>query len=220
MECAEPVELVAREPVAVRELVGFFGEEVIFDHHLFERRKRHHHLKWDSAAKILVDIDHALINLSVVLKIIDKTVVEREPRNAHASGNSHRKRHDAHAPGPVLREVPQLTDQARRRLFGSRCFAAFEQHQECREDGERSQEGERDTEAHHPAEVLDRRYVAHRQRAERSDGGERGVEARREFADEGLQDQRFAARSVFGRGKLAVANDQVDRQRDGHDDQK
>ena len=84
MHRPDPVKLVPGEPIAFREgvLLGLVGKQVpvpkVFEEVVrgrLPRLKVEHHVKRRGAAQVLVDVDHALIDVGIVLEVVDEAVV-------------------------------------------------------------------------------------------------------------------------------------------------
>ena len=84
MHRANSVELVAGEPIAFREGVclGLIREQVAVFQIIKEvvsgilpRLKVENHVKGGGAAQMPVDIDHALVDVGIVLEVVDEAVV-------------------------------------------------------------------------------------------------------------------------------------------------
>ena len=95
--------------------------------------------------------------------------------------------------------------------------ASSEQRESARKEGEGSDEGHRETDAHHPAEIDDGLDAAEYERAEPDDGGECGVETGPGHVAHGQRHQLEVIQLRTVTPELPVAHREMDVHREGDD---
>ena len=200
-------------------LGGFRRRLVVEDAVLVEIEKD---LQRRGAAELAVDECESAIDFGVLAEVVDEAVLDGEPGHAEGADREQHRGGGEHQPAaPLGGEGEAAGDPPGEPAFRALAFGgagAPEQQHGGGKEGERGDEGDRESDAHHPPEVDDRLDAAEHQRAEADDGGERGVQAGPHHSPHRDGDQ--VAVREFGKVavKLAVAHREMDVHRDGDDE--
>ena len=176
-------------------------------------------IQGNGAAQLGIQQLHALVDLGGLVEIVDEPVLHLQAADARGCKRHHSRGHrqdggavPVHHPGEQTGHGGVGTGVAvRPARWPDQHHAGHHQEIEKQAQG--------DTGGHHPAEIDDRLYARHHQRYKGHDGGDAGVDAGRGHQPHGAQHPLVQVAIGLQRMQLAVAHDQVDGYRQGHDQQ-
>ena len=166
-----------------------------------------------------VEIAHPLVDLGALVKVVDEARLYRETGDAHSRDSGQGKGDGDRSPWAIRREAAQRLGRVDALAVGAAGGALRKQHDDGGKEHERDRERDGDPDGHHPAEIDDRDDAGTHERAEGNHGCQGGVETRQELVAQRRLDA-FAdglTRRLFV--QFAIANDQVNVQRDADDHQ-
>ena len=183
-----------------------------------QAREIDEHIQRRGAAELLIDVAHALVDLRVLGKVIEKAVLDVQPADAAGGAEGEEAACEDQGEGMARRGAAQQLQEGRGAGRGPRSARGQHGHGQGEEDKGHA-EGQGNADGHHPAEV----HHGHDARGDEGSEGHHGRHGGKKAGPElraqgGLEALRDRLRR-FGDLQLPEADDQVDREADADDDQ-